>query len=152
MTNEDYYKELHATGRHYSTQSWATLVSFLIVVGWILSGINFNVLFQPDPSNLFHLFFAGVASLILLLKFLREHGWILLIQSEINKMDEDKTHLPLYSSDKLSELLMERKISLNSIPLFEEELFKFRVSRWLIWTMFLTMVVIFGMLIYILTL
>jgi len=152
MTNEDYCRELHATGRHYSNQSWATLVSFLIVVGWILSGINFNTLFQPDPSNLFHLFFAGVLSLILLLKFLREHGWILLIQSEINKMDEDKTHLPLYSSDKLSELLMEQKISLNSIPLFEEELFKFRVSRWLIWTMFLTTIVSFGTIIYILVL
>lgn len=152
MTNEDYYRELHATGRHYSTQSWATLVSFLVVVGWILSGINFNVLFQHDSSNLFHLFFAGVASLILLLKFTREHGWILLIQSEIKKMDEDETHLPLYSSDKLPESLKERKISLNSIPLLEEELFKFRVSGWLVWTMFLTTAVSFGTIIYILTL
>lgn len=150
MTNEDYYRELHATGRHYSTQSWATLVSFLVVVGWILSGINFNLLFQPDSSNLFHLFFAGVASLILLLKFIREHGWILLIQNEINRIDEDKMHLPLYSSDKLSESLMERKISLNSIPSIEEALFKFRVSGWLVWTMFFTTSVIFGMLIYIL--
>jgi len=117
MTDDIYYKELHAAARNYDIKLWGTLVSFLVVVGWILSGIEFEESFiKTNSENIVRLFFAGLISLILLIKFVKEHGVAMLIQDEINRLDKDKGRIPLYSSPRFLELLEEKGICLYSIP------------------------------------
>lgn len=147
-----YYKELHTTARHYDNKMWAGLASFLIVVGWIGSNLDlstqgpniFSILLTNE--NAFRLFFVGLISFIILMKFVKEHGIAILIQNEINKADKDILNtVPLYSSENFPEILKKANIKLYTIPIFEHWLFKRRVSGWLMWFMFLVMIFSFGL-------
>ncbi len=166
----DYYKELHAASRHYDTKVWTIAGAFLIIIGWVLSKIDWGGEdFWTHENNAIILIFAAVTLFLLLLKFLKEHAYAIWIQKKINAMDEQfqgdsrsvdniydisKRH-PLYSMPQRNEkefsetdmiVGLKKKFGedpyFRSLWFFEEWLIRFPISR--VFTRFIALLSLAG--------
>lgn len=102
ITKADYYKELHSASRSYNTKLWTIPGLFILVVGFIFKGLEFNSMDSfASLKNFILLVGGGVIIFMLLLQSLKDSFFQISIQKKINELEESEKAIegmPLYSA------------------------------------------------------